>query len=145
VTTSAAGNVTNVDLLSPLKVAGSPVLGVTVMRTHLQLSMFSAVAAGDAYNFGLIVDQVDSLVTNVANAATLLDPVRVPEADWMWWEQAVAAPTYSDHGSNIIRRDVKSKRKVEELQQTYMLSVRIGTTGATPTLQVVARTLIALP
>jgi hypothetical protein len=109
------------------------------------VSVFTPVVAGDAFNFGLIVDQADELVSNTPNTALLLDPVRMPEADWMWWEQAVAAPTFSTGGSNVLIRDVKSKRKVEELQQTYILSMRVGTFGTTPQLQVVARTLIALP
>ncbi len=144
-TQTAAGNVTNTDLLTDLKVAGASILGATIMRTHLVLSVSTTVAAGNDFYFALIVGESSDLVSNAASTALTLDPLTSPELDWMWWEHPVAAPVFDQGGTNIITRDIKSKRKIQELNQTYILSLKGGVAAGNVTTQVVTRTLLALP
>jgi hypothetical protein len=144
-TATAAGNVSNVDLLTDLKVAGASILGCTIMRTHLQISVTNTVAAGNDFTWGLIVGENANVVTNTADTALIPDPTNNPELDWMWWEHAVAAPVYDPGGTNILIRDVKAKRKLQELNQTYMWSLIGGAGAAALTGQLAVRTLIALP
>lgn len=144
-TGTSAGHVTNVDLLADLAVAGASRLGSTIMRTHVSLSNSSAVAAGNDFYFGLLVGRNNDLETDLVPAVHTLNVATQPELDWMFWKHYVAAPTFDAGGSNIIDLDVKSKRKLEELDQTYLACVGFGVAAGNVSLQLVARTLVALP
>ena len=140
---TAAGQTANLDMLSDLRVAGASILGATVMRTHLQLSAFGTVTAGNNFYFGLRVGNNNEVQAFTADTTLMADPANQPELDWMWWEHAQAAPVYDQGGTNILIRDIKAKRKVQELDQTYLLCLYSGT--GFNSLQVSARTLVALP
>jgi len=144
-TLAAVGNGSNIDLLTALKVGGASILGTTIMRTHLALDVFSAVALADNFYWGLAVLPNSQLVTNVAVSATVVNPAQNPEIDWMMWKHEYASPTYGESASNnTIPIDVRAKRRLEELNETYCFSLR-GSAGAAFTAQLSGRVLLALP
>jgi len=143
---TAVGNVSNVDMLSDLKVPGASILGATIMRTHVHLAVTSTVAAGNDFLWGLIVGQNANVVTNTPDTPLIPDGGDNPELDWMYLSHEVAAPTYSQNASNNhIILDNKAKRRIQELNQTYLLSLGVNSGGATMSFQLFARTLLALP
>jgi hypothetical protein len=142
---AAATNCSNVDLLTALKVTGSSILGCTIMRTRLDLSITSTVALADNFYWGLAILPNAQLVSNVASSATVVNPAQNPEIDWMMWAHAVAAPTYGTTANdNQIVIDIRAKRRLQELQETYCFSLR-GSAGAAFTAQLSGRVLVALP
>jgi len=133
-----AGEAQGVDLLTQLKVAGASRLGATVMRTHVRFQAPFA-ASTDFYTAGLIVGRV----TDVA-VPTLADPGGQPELDWMWLERIFPEFSPTLNAQVPVRIDAHSRRKMEELDQTYIFSISNGAAGSV-TYPVYARTLIALP
>jgi hypothetical protein len=136
-----AGNYTNINLLAPLATAGSSLLGITIMRTIYRLAVTSVISNGDAMAVGLIVVKASEIGANVAGAAS----PAAGELDWLWLTKY-----YSTSGSAVstlesdMEADTKAKRKMQELQQAYSLSI-LNSVGIAKTVQVWARTLVALP
>ena len=138
----------NLDLLTDLKVGGASVLGSTIMRVHLVFSPSSAVTANDGIYVGLGVFQQDDVGTfTAATGANVVNANAQREVDWMMWEHRVATPTYGyESANNHIVWDVKSRRRLEELQQTLVFSYApqgVATVPATGLLT--GRVLVALP
>ena len=145
---TAGAQVANIDLLTQLKVAGASVLGSTVMRTHVRIALsVGTVALGNELAWGLAVLPNNAVVAaGTAVTAAIPTPIQNPELDWMMWDVRVASPTLGMDGTNMIMQDVKSKRRLEELDQTYVLSLLMVTAfSAAPTFVVSTRTLLALP
>jgi hypothetical protein len=141
--TMAAGLGSNLNLLASLSVAGASLLGVTIMRTHLDLwRTGQASVLADSLRLGLIVDRVAAVGAGPpAGAVTAADP----EADWMLWRHEFAAPTFGySGGSNVLTYDNRSKRKMQELDQAYLLCLTNAAGGA-QTWSISARILVALP
>ena len=141
--TMAAGVGSNVNLLASLSVAGASLLGITVMRTHLDLWRTGQVSAlGDGLRLGLIIDRVAAVGAGPpAGAVTAADP----EADWMLWRHEFAAPTFGPSGgSNYLTYDVKAKRRMQELDQAYLLCL-FNAAGGSQTWSIAGRILVALP
>jgi hypothetical protein len=141
--TPAANTVTNVDLLSNLKAAGSSVLGVTIMRTHIACHG-AATALVDTWTYGLIVGRQ----TDVGVAlplGTSMDPLGDNELDWM-----LNTRHYNDSNGAAVNAtqnwlvDNRSKRKMEEMGMAYIFSVT-NDSAAAQNFQLYARTLVALP
>jgi hypothetical protein len=131
----------NFDLLSSFEAAGASTLGVTIMRTHMTFSYHSTQATGLAdWNVGLLVGR-DSDVTTPAGT----NPVVETELDWMLLTAEFSK--WNGGTENTFTQgsyDVRSKRKMEEMQQRYMLCLyNTGAAGAQWTY--FARTLVALP
>jgi len=127
-----------VDLLANLKVAGSSVLGGTVMRTHVSFG-FQWGAVTDFWQIGLIVGRGSDIGT------AQLDPNSNPGDDWMLNMQVFPhASGATVDAATCVTVDNRSKRKLEELDQTYLLSVHNGTAGS-HAVQVYARSLVAMP
>jgi hypothetical protein len=140
----------NIDLLQALKVSGAGgfTLGSTVVRTHLALHITSTVATGDGLYLGEFVGTNDEVGSFTAATGTNVpNPSAQPEADWMMWEHRAAAPQYNYEASNNhVIWDIKSKRKLEELQQTLIFSILANGVGTLPlTGLLTARALVALP
>jgi len=134
----AAGASANIGLLGDL---GNATLGCTIMRTHVRVTPTAAVALADSVNLGLIVARN----TDVADPTTAgLVTVAQADLDWMFIHRWTANPTLFEGGSNSISIDVRSKRKLQELNQNYILSIKNNQSAAS-TYRVYARTLIALP
>jgi len=137
----------NVDLLQEFKaLVGASQVGVTVMRTHL-LVVPGAVSAGDSFFIGLHVDDASQLNASPTTNVLVANARDNPGDDWMWNSRYVAdsagfyTPAYGG-----VRLDVRSKRRMEEVSQTFFLQV-VQDAVATPTKSyfVMARTLLALP
>jgi hypothetical protein len=141
--TPAANTVTNVDLLSNLKSAGSSVLGVTIMRTHIAIKG-AAVALLDTWTYGLIVGRQTDVGVSLA-LGTNMDPLGDNELDWMlntrWFNQSNGAAVNSNQCWTV---DNRSKRKMEEMGMAYIFSVT-NDSAAANNFQLYARTLVALP
>jgi len=139
----------NYDLLGNLRVAGASVLGATVIRTHMRVSVsWPANFAPDVgVALGLCVQSL-----------SLVSPPQVDlfqDEDWALRDlflpgtgvnaifTAGALGTYTEG----FRVDLKAKRKVQELNQTWVLAYSpqgFGTDTA-PVVSWYARSLIALP
>jgi len=136
----AVGATANVDLLADF--VGIPTIGMTVVRTHLLLVPLGTVALNDRVVFGIIAARL----TDIADpaGAGLTTPL-LTDLDWRLWESRTAAPTYNLMGStNIIDVDLKSKTRLHEKNDRYMLSILNNATVAT-TFRVSCRTLTLLP
>jgi hypothetical protein len=135
-----AGQISNTNLLAALSVAGSSLLGVTVMRTHCRIMQLAAVA-GTTTRVGFIIGRTSDVGINIAGQQ---DPSN-PELDWMLLDRR----TQDTNGAatNATQNwvyDLKSKRKMQELNQAYILAIT-NTTAAAVTYQLWARVLVALP
>jgi len=137
--TIPAGQISNVNLLSALSVAGSSLLGITIIRTHLRLQMPQSNA--EFRRIGLIVGRATDVGINVAGQQ---DPSN-PELDWMLLDRV--GPSWSgatvDSQASMVY-DLRAKRKMQELNQAYILALAPASAAAN-TIQIWARTLIALP
>jgi len=136
--TVAAGTCKTASLVDQLHVAGASLLGTTIMRTHLSLQCeFAAVT--DGTTFGLIVGMRDEIGTVRPDSTTQ------PEADWMWiqreWADASGAAI---NGTRQVLVDSRAKRKMDELDQVYLISLTNGN-AAQQVYGVYSRTLLALP
>jgi hypothetical protein len=135
----ASGASGNYDLLADI---GNATLGCTIMRTHLRVAPTTASPAfGDSIQLGFIVgrvvDAVDPVTAGLINVAQT-------DLDWMFINRYTAAPFLDEAGSNTVVIDLKAKRKMQELQQAYIFTLKNNFT-AVQAFRVYARTLIALP
>jgi hypothetical protein len=136
--TIANGVVTATDLLAGLEVAGASVLGITVMRIHAQFSTAFA-AVGDRITAGIVVG-------SSADTGNQLDPAVLPDLDWML--NRAVFPNSSGATVNAVEPweiDLRSKRKMQELNQRLFFAWKPATSGGTTSLSAQFRTLIALP
>lgn len=164
-TTFAQGLATNdnlvIDLLTGARVAGASVLGATVARTIVNMYNTAGTAAvpitrGDQFYWGLIVSDSNDVGLNTVGAP---NAHTTPNLDWAWHELDVATvpggpsilgatPQASYFGaSNSMTRDVRVKRKVQEMNQNWSLVVNqssLGTAGGASWIWWV-RTLLMLP
>jgi len=133
-----AGAWTNNSMLVAL--GASNVLGITVIRTHLTISVTTGTAAGTRLIWGQIVGRSTDIGVSVPGS------VRgdQSELDWMYVTASTSAPTFGKDGTNIITLDNHAKRKMQELDQALVLSI-FNTSGITVAGRIYARTLIALP
>ena len=139
-TSLTAGNVAATDLLQALEAAGSSKLGVTIMRTHLDLSItMGAPTANAGFIVGLRIADPGEITTPVA-------PDSTPEADWMLYRQFY--PTFSGatiDTARVVQVDIKSRRKCEELNQSYAFFLKNAGGGTGGSFALTCRTLVALP
>jgi hypothetical protein len=140
--TIANGQKANTNLLAALSVAGASLLGVTIMRTHLRLTVTSGGAAGNNFRMGLIVARTADVGSNVTGSVDANDP----EADWMLLDRRFVY----GQGTNVsptpeYQYDIKAKRKMQELDQAYILSISAVTASVNLAFALFARTLVALP
>jgi len=129
-----------IDLLADYKAAGGSTQGITIMRTHIQLSVQSAAATvGHGAFVGLIVGTINDTAAQLNGAEPFLD--------WMLYRSCYAfggseGTSSSEHVYDI---DLRAKRKMQEVNQEYYLVLEslIGATGTN--VAYTARTLVALP
>ena len=97
---------------------GAQLIGCTVARVRMTLTLDVGANAGNGLLFGIRVATVDQ-VSDLAVAPTY-GPGSRSHADWMTW--GLIAPRSSDtHYSESY--DVRAMRKIDELNQTLVLSV----------------------
>ena len=129
------------DLLTPLEVASSSTLGITVLRVHLLMQVVNWAQTGDGIMFGLIVGRAADLGTNVAGQVSPFST----EFPWMVWD--VMNPDAAGAAVNTVMRyryDIKAKRKMPELTQRLVLSF-LNQSAAAKTININASVLLALP
>ena len=139
--TIIAGAKTNVNLLAALSVAGSSLLGVTIMRTHVEIAPTTALTLGDGLRVGFLVARVADVGAGVTGSPDPSDP----ELDWMLWRHEHVTPLgIAPGGGDVLVYDIKAKRKMQELNQAYILSL-LNSAGGSKTLYIQGRILLALP
>jgi len=133
-----AGAWTNNSMLVAL--AAENVLGITVIRTHVTISVTTGTAAGTRLIWGQIVGRGTDIGVSIPGS------VRGDQAelDWMYVTSSTSAPTFGRDGTNILSLDNHAKRKMGELNQRLVLSI-FNTSGITVAGRIYARTLVALP
>jgi len=147
-TLAAAGQYKTYDLSATFKAANGNTQGATVARTHLRISIWSAVASGDQIAWGLLRGQDKDVGTNIAGAPT---PIGDPYADWAYWSietasNAGGSGVYNHHGlTNILEIDLKAMRRIPEVQMTWNLVIQTVTTGALLDFTVMSAVLLKLP
>ena len=132
------------DLLANLEVAGSSVLGATIMRTHFRFVAQGVLTDGPSLFHGFIV--------NTAPTVTNLDPSSSAAFgyDWMLLDTlsaGTALNSYSPTSTTLTfgtTIDLRSKRKIEELAEKYWY-VLTNVTASAITVSGFTRTLVALP
>jgi len=105
------------------------------------MSVPSGAAGTPAMRIGLIVGRNTDVGINVAGQQ---DPAN-PETDWMYLDKWFA--TFSgaaQDATTIFTLDLKAKRKLQELNQAYILAIT-NTTASPSTYLMWARTLVMLP
>lgn len=158
-TQTATPQVISLDLLQTYKATvGSTVAKCTVLRTHGYISVISGAAAGGRIWTGLSVFDVND-VTSVfgAPAAAIANPRDNPYARWAYFSRHsidqnldmspnTVGTGVGDSGSLGITFDLKMKRRLDNLTETWALSL-LGDTGmaATSSYHIFFRTLLALP
>lgn len=145
----AAANAYNtVDLLTQYKaLTGETTAGCTIMRTHLRMAVTSAVTSGNNFTYGIIMGQNDDLgASPVAGAPK---PATDLMERWQLWEW-IYVDDFNSFGSQgaaslteII--DLKSRRKMMAIQDSYNLVVQVQAATFPFTMQVTGRILLALP
>jgi hypothetical protein len=131
----------NFDLGASLEVAGSSLLGVTVMRSHLRVYVRDWAAVADQFTIGLIVGRATDV--GVANVNGINGAAS--ELDWLLYDQMY--PTSSAAAVDVSSQrmiDIRAKRKMDELNMRYLFSVTNNSAG-THSFNFVARILFALP
>jgi hypothetical protein len=151
VTYTAVNQYVSLDLLQTYKAAvGASSAGITIMRTHLTVSQTTAPTPGQSQWLGLRVDDLAQVVNvPAAVAATNPNPRDNPYVDWMLSDQVV----YDNEGQPGRAQspfqgwviDLRAKRRMEEVQEAYLLTLVNDTGVAASSLHVFSRVLIALP
>jgi hypothetical protein len=134
--TVEAGDLTYINLLDDYVSDGGNLAGVTVARTHLRLSVTSDVTAGDTFYWGMIAGPTSYVGTNLTGVP---GPEEDPYADWAMWENPTASLdvlTGTGYGryfgpANNRMVDLRAKRKLSQLQTSWLICVLGGTIAAT--------------
>ena len=145
---AANGNYSTLDLLAPFKTDGGVQQGVTVTRTHLTMAITTGTAAGDSFAWGLLRGQNTDIGANVVGAPT---PDLDPYEDWLMWrtetaQQGGAGASFFPGSGNVWNWDIKSQRRLSELQMTYNLVIkRTAVAAATLGITATVSCLLKLP
>lgn len=158
------------DLLEDLARAGTSTLGATIMRTHMRLQVQSTAGGGLAnfprLRYGLSVDQRRNVSTGGAPALDISSansPAGLTNdamaqylgVDWALLDtyipMTMVSGKWTTSGTSNFYEgwfvDLKSRRKVQEVDQTWALAFYVEVSGTDPAFQVsgFTRTLLALP
>ncbi len=127
--------------MAPLEVAGSSTVGITVMRTHARIRIRSwSTTVADKANYGFMIGRTDDVgVTNDLAANTELDWMLYDEL-WAEWDSGALVAGVSTN--RVV--DLKSKRRMGELNQRYLFCAHDFTAAAGTSWDLFARTLIYL-
>jgi len=141
----AAAGYSTFDLLNDYVAAGGTTAGVTVVRTHLYLSFAVAPTVGTPFGVGIVRGQNTDVGLSVVGAPR---PITDEFEDWAFWEVPIASDAGTGVGPayypwNIRMLDLKSQRKIPELQMSYNLVLQ--STSGTDIVNWSASTLLKLP
>jgi len=132
----------NLDLWGDFELAGSSAVGLTVMRTIVQLWLLSPLAS-DTITVGLLVDDKTNVGTSVALASQR-------NLDWMWRTLLVPVSSGATVDANqAFPRDgrgwdIRSKRRTNDIGRTCMLCFS-GVNSTIRGVQFTVSQLVALP
>jgi hypothetical protein len=139
-----------IDLLQNYKASvGASAVGATIMRTHLWV-LPAALVGGDVYWVSLMVGDLNDITAGTATTNALVpNPHDDPYLDWMYVRQNhidVNAFNGQRPPFQGVDLDLKSKRRMHQVQMAYTLNI-YQETVATPAKAYTffARTLLALP
>jgi len=145
--TFAAAGYHTFDLLSAYTALGGPVAGITVARTRLLVSVATNPAAGDSLGIGVLRGQNTDVGLSIAGAPNVITDTFEDWAFWSVYFGGAAAQTgvsYFEHGTGaMIEIDVRAKRKMPELQQSWNLVIQ--STNGTDIVNWSSSTLLMLP
>jgi len=131
------------DLLADYGTAGGSLAGATVVRTHLLLVDAAGGNPGDVLGVGVIRGQNTDVGLNIAGAPR---PIEDEFEDWAYWNSFYRSVqnVYWEHGTGtVFMLDLKSQRKIPELQMDYNLVLE--STAGTDLIDWTASTLLKLP
>jgi len=128
----------NLDLLANLRVAGASVLGATVVRTR---GVFQPDNTGRAVSAQLDWGILVGRLTDIGGVVDLADDVG---QDWAFTRNQWCVSSGGVIGQEFYDIDLRSKRKIQELDQTWLLCLK-NRAGAAMTVRYFFRTLVALP
>jgi len=138
-----AGTVWNSDLLTDYKVAGASLAGVTIMRTHIRI-LLPYSAATESWYLGLIVGRATDVGINLAQGSAI-DPLGDQELPWLLNTNVyVGASGATFDAQREFVLDIRSKRKMHDLGEAYILSF-LNTAAGAHVPAFYSRTLLALP
>src|SRR5215469_2390371 len=137
----AANGIANFDLLAALENAGTSKLGVTVMRTLLDVQFgFAGVGVPGSDYWVLACKRFTT-----SEIAAVVDPAAQMEQDWAFWGSTYPGYSAGTVDSALTRHfDLRSRRKIDEMGETYGLACT-NKTGATNALSFTASVLLMLP
>ena len=141
--TIPVGQTSNTDLLAPMEIAGSSIVGVTVVRTIVRIT-WTAATLGDGFRFGLLVARFEDVGLNVPGQVTAADP----DLDWLFLDRVYVDTQGAGAGVNTTFEynvDTKAKRRCQKLGQTYILSLVNANAVSSTQQRIFARTLVLLP
>jgi hypothetical protein len=139
--TLASAAFSNLDMLSQLQTAGLSTLGVTVLRTVVQIQVTNWAGATDDIIWGTLVGRS----TDVGTAAPASALAANGLFDWNYrgFLQPDTMGATID-ATKIYNYDYKSRRKVPEANSRYLICL-LNQSAASKTLELFTRTLVALP
>jgi len=128
--------------------AGGSIAGITILRTHLVIAQTSAAAAADRFYFGVIRGQNEDVGADIAGAPR---PAADFYEDWAYWHNFTssangASASWTPYLNNVLFLDLKSRRKLPELQMTWNYVLQVAVAATSPlTARISGRVLIGLP
>jgi hypothetical protein len=139
--TLAAGAFSNLDMLSQMQTAGVSAVGVTVLRTVVQIQVTNWAGATDDIIWGTLVGRS----TDVGTAAPASALASNGLFDWNFrgFLQPDTMGATID-ATKIYNYDYRSMRKVPEVNSRYLICL-LNQSAASKTLELFTRTLVALP
>jgi hypothetical protein len=125
--------------------AGGIEMGITVVRTLVRVVPLTAPALGDSVTLGCIIGRQQGAASDLADPTTAgLTTTDQTLLHWGYLQHFTAAPTYTPGGSNVIEFDLRSRRKISEIGDVWMISIKHGGAVAS-TYRIFARSLYLLP
>jgi hypothetical protein len=143
---AAVNQETTIDLLATWRAAGGTQQAVTIGRTHLRVSPLGGVpVVGNALFIALMRGQSNDVGANIAGAP---NPSVDLNEDYLLWDLVQCDPTGAlvPGGSAQLQYDIKSMRKLNQLEQSYnLVCSSTGWTAFPLNLRVSASVLLLLP
>jgi hypothetical protein len=142
----AANGYDVIDLLAQYKAAvGASTDGITIARVHLREVVTSTLAAGNNFQTGIIVTDLNDLGTNVPGAPR---PAADLHLDWyLWdWQYVDRLGMVNEQGAANTARDLRSKRKMHQVSNVLGHVVQVPAASTFPfVMNVTGRILLMLP
>jgi len=124
-------------------------VSVATGGTHYRMTQTSAGTAADRFYLGIVRGQNEDVGADIAGAPRPLNDFYEDWAFWSCYTSATlsgAGPTWGVYANNVLDLDLRSRRKLPELQMTWNYVIQVAAFGVSPgTFRVSGRCLIALP